>query len=113
MLWPETELGQADSVFSGISTFGRIEYHPCLASDAVKYDIAFIGKSTRSGVESFADNDKVLHSTLALLTGPEPALVNLKLEVMRSVQLLTELQVPLASGRVAAASTSSTSNKLT
>ena len=35
---------QADSVFSGISTFGRLDYHPCLASDAVKYDIAFIGK---------------------------------------------------------------------
>jgi len=35
---------QADSIFSGISTFGRLDYHPCLASDAVKYDIAFIGK---------------------------------------------------------------------
>lgn len=37
-------LGQADSVFSGISTFGRLPYFPCLASDAEKYDIAFIGK---------------------------------------------------------------------
>ena len=35
---------QADSVFSGISTFGRLPYFPCLASDAEKYDIAFIGK---------------------------------------------------------------------
>lgn len=34
---------QADSVFSGISTFGRINYHPCLKNDFVKYDIAFIG----------------------------------------------------------------------
>ncbi|KAI4180610.1 MAG: hypothetical protein LQ346_006951 [Caloplaca aetnensis] len=34
---------QADSVFSGISTFGRLPYFPCLASDAQKYDIAFIG----------------------------------------------------------------------
>lgn len=34
---------QADSVFSGISTFGRLPYYPCLASDDVKYDIAFIG----------------------------------------------------------------------
>jgi len=39
---------QADSVFSGISTFGRLQYHPCLTSDAVKYDIAFIGKPTVS-----------------------------------------------------------------
>lgn len=34
---------QADSVFSGISTFGRLPYFPCLASDEVKFDIAFIG----------------------------------------------------------------------
>ncbi|KAF1345316.1 arginase family-domain-containing protein [Delphinella strobiligena] len=40
---------QADSVFSGISTFGRIDYHPCLASDAVKYDIAFIGAPFDTG----------------------------------------------------------------
>lgn len=35
---------QADSVFSGISTFGRLPYAQCLSpqSDA-KYDIAFIG----------------------------------------------------------------------
>lgn len=46
-LWYNTLPGdggtQADSVFSGISTFGRIEYSPCLASDNRKYDIAFIG----------------------------------------------------------------------
>lgn len=36
---------QADSVFSGISTFGRLDYFPCLASDKLKYDIAFIGQS--------------------------------------------------------------------
>ncbi|KAI4739945.1 Arginase/deacetylase [Aureobasidium sp. EXF-12298] len=40
---------QADSVFSGISTFGRIEYHPCLASDSRKYDIAFIGAPFDTG----------------------------------------------------------------
>lgn len=34
---------QADSVFSGISTFGRINYSPCLSTDDVKYDIAFLG----------------------------------------------------------------------
>jgi len=34
---------QADSVFSGISTFGRLPYFPCLASEDEKYDIAFIG----------------------------------------------------------------------
>ncbi|MCJ1470296.1 hypothetical protein MMC07_008941, partial [Pseudocyphellaria aurata] len=37
---------QADSVFSGISTFGRLPYFPCLASDEEKYDIAFIGTSS-------------------------------------------------------------------
>lgn len=37
---------QADSVFSGISTFGRLPYFPCLASDEVEYDIAFIGGSS-------------------------------------------------------------------
>ena len=36
---------QADAVFSGISTFGRLPYFPCLASDEEKYDIAFIGAS--------------------------------------------------------------------
>ena len=35
---------QADSVFSGISTFGRLPYWPCLASDEEKYDIAFLGE---------------------------------------------------------------------
>ena len=34
---------QADSVFSGISTFGRLPYFPCLASDQEKFDIAFLG----------------------------------------------------------------------
>ena len=40
---------QADSVFSGISTFGRLPYHPCLASDDVKYDIAFMGAPFDTG----------------------------------------------------------------
>lgn len=35
---------QAHSVFSGISTFGRLPYWPCLASEAEKYDIAFLGE---------------------------------------------------------------------
>ena len=34
---------QADAVFSGISTFGRLPYWPCLADDSEKYDIAFLG----------------------------------------------------------------------
>ncbi|OCT44490.1 putative agmatinase 1 [Cladophialophora carrionii] len=46
-LWYNTLPGdggtQADSVFSGISTFGRLPYFPCLSSDDEKYDIAFIG----------------------------------------------------------------------
>jgi agmatinase len=40
---------QADSVFSGISTFGRLRYHPCLSSRDVKYDIAFIGAPFDTG----------------------------------------------------------------
>lgn len=40
---------QADSVFSGISTFGRLPYFPCLASDTEKYDIAFIGAPFDTG----------------------------------------------------------------
>ncbi|KAF2806200.1 Arginase/deacetylase [Mytilinidion resinicola] len=40
---------QADSVFSGISTFGRLQYHPCLASDKYQYDIAFIGAPFDTG----------------------------------------------------------------
>lgn len=42
-LWELADRNQADSVFSGISTFGRLPYSPCLATDDVKYDIAFIG----------------------------------------------------------------------
>jgi hypothetical protein len=46
-LWYTTLPGdggtQADSVFSGISTFGRLPYQPCLSQKDVKYDIAFIG----------------------------------------------------------------------
>ncbi|CAP94104.1 Pc16g14340 [Penicillium rubens Wisconsin 54-1255] len=54
-LWYNTLPGdggtQADSVFSGISTFGRLPYYPCLASDAEKYDIAFLGQSTPAGIQ--------------------------------------------------------------
>lgn len=49
---------QADSVFSGISTFGRIPYFPCLASDEEKFDIAFLGASSlQSVVIMAATND--------------------------------------------------------
>ncbi|PQE05817.1 Agmatinase 1 protein [Rutstroemia sp. NJR-2017a BVV2] len=51
-LWYNTLPGdggtQADSVFSGISTFGRLPYSPCLATDDVKYDIAFIDQELAS-----------------------------------------------------------------
>ncbi|RPA95522.1 Arginase/deacetylase [Choiromyces venosus 120613-1] len=40
---------QADSVFSGISTFGRIPYFPCLSSDEEKFDIAFLGAPFDTG----------------------------------------------------------------
>lgn len=52
-LWYNTLPGdggtQADSVFSGISTFGRIQYHPCLSSEHFNYDIAFIGAPFDTG----------------------------------------------------------------
>jgi hypothetical protein len=38
------QLLQADSVFSGISTFGRLPYFPCLSSEDESYDIAFLGE---------------------------------------------------------------------
>ncbi|KAL3953741.1 hypothetical protein ACCO45_011697 [Purpureocillium lilacinum] len=40
---------KADSVFSGISTFGRLPYQPCLRSQDVKYDIAFLGAPFDTG----------------------------------------------------------------
>ncbi|CAO1601176.1 hypothetical protein XANCAGTX0491_004840 [Xanthoria calcicola] len=40
---------QADSVFSGISTFGRLPYFPCLASHEERYDIAFLGAPFDTG----------------------------------------------------------------
>ncbi|KAL9102151.1 MAG: hypothetical protein Q9163_002682 [Psora crenata] len=40
---------QADSVFSGISTFGRLPYYPCLADEEEKFDIAFIGAPFDTG----------------------------------------------------------------
>ncbi|CAN9388635.1 unnamed protein product [Alternaria alternata] len=51
-LWYNTLPGdggtQADSIFSGISTFGRLPYHPCLSSNT-KFDIAFIGAPFDTG----------------------------------------------------------------
>ncbi|KAH8892769.1 Arginase/deacetylase [Thozetella sp. PMI_491] len=52
-LWYNTLPGdggtQADSVFSGISTFGRLPYQPCLRSADITYDIAFIGAPFDTG----------------------------------------------------------------
>ncbi|KAH7212237.1 hypothetical protein DER44DRAFT_808056 [Fusarium oxysporum] len=52
-LWYNTLPGdggtQADSVFSGISTFGRLPYQPCLKANSIKYDIAFIGAPFDTG----------------------------------------------------------------
>ncbi len=65
---------KADSVFSGISTFGRLPYFPCLASDDVKFDIAFIGTypsylysiQTHQGID--ANGLQELHSIQELHT---------------------------------------------
>ncbi|KAI1085245.1 Arginase/deacetylase [Whalleya microplaca] len=52
-LWYNTLPGdggtQADSVFSGISTFGRLPYQPCLSNQDVEYDLAFIGAPFDTG----------------------------------------------------------------
>lgn len=40
---------QANSVFSGIETFARLPYFPCLASENQRYDIAFLGAPFDSG----------------------------------------------------------------
>ncbi|KAI2627363.1 Arginase/deacetylase [Hypomontagnella submonticulosa] len=40
---------QADSVFSGISTFGRLPYQPCLSYEDITYDLAFIGAPFDTG----------------------------------------------------------------
>ncbi|KAH9900280.1 Arginase/deacetylase [Xylariomycetidae sp. FL2044] len=40
---------QADSVFSGISTFGRLPYQPCLSFQDAQYDLAFIGAPFDTG----------------------------------------------------------------
>ncbi|KAI0891418.1 Arginase/deacetylase [Annulohypoxylon nitens] len=52
-LWYNTLPGdggtQADSVFSGITTFGRLPYQPCLGHDDIDYDLAFIGAPFDTG----------------------------------------------------------------
>lgn len=45
----KTKKQQADSVFSGISTFGRLPYAPCLTHKDITYDIAFIGAPFDTG----------------------------------------------------------------
>lgn len=40
---------QADAVFSGISTFGRLPYKNCLADPTAQYDIAFLGAPFDTG----------------------------------------------------------------
>ncbi|KAI4858732.1 agmatinase 1 [Hypoxylon rubiginosum] len=52
-LWYHTLPGdggtQADSVFAGIATFGRLPYQPCLSYREATYDIAFIGAPFDTG----------------------------------------------------------------
>ncbi|WOO76398.1 Putative agmatinase 1 [Vanrija pseudolonga] len=40
---------QADAVFSGITTFGRLPYKNCLSDPTAQYDIAFIGAPFDTG----------------------------------------------------------------
>lgn len=65
---------QADSIFSGISTFGRLPYSPCLKSKA-DFDIAFIGKTPIICSTSLVTKYyQVLPSTLAHRTAQVLAL---------------------------------------
>ncbi|MCJ1400766.1 hypothetical protein MMC11_003974 [Xylographa trunciseda] len=86
-LWYNTLPGdggtQADSVFSGISTFGRLPYFPCLASHDEKYDIAFIGAPFDTGTSYL----RILASTRLLLA--------LYLEGSRKVRFSGGYNVPL------------------
>lgn len=100
---------KADSVFSGISTFGRLPYFPCLASDEEKYDIAFIGEF------SLAVPHAVLTSNLRC-TIRHRQYVDHCFSTIHVLKHGFELQrptgrvldsVPLASDKVPAASTSS------
>ncbi|GKZ22943.1 hypothetical protein AbraIFM66951_009309 [Aspergillus brasiliensis] len=65
-LWYNTLPGdggtQADSVFSGISTFGRLPYFPCLSSEDERYDIAFIDPEQDSDP---AESDKDLVASIS------------------------------------------------
>jgi len=45
-----TICSQADAVYSGISTFGRLPYRPCLSDENINYDLAFIGIHTHSTI---------------------------------------------------------------
>ena len=84
---------KADAIYSGISTFGRLPYAPCLKDKSIKYDLAFIGKKTshESDTVTLPDQLQVLHSIQAQATG----------QALASVQT--------ASGKVRVASTSSMS----
>lgn len=71
---PQLTALQADSIFSGISTFGRLPYHPCLKSK-VDFDIAFIGESQLEiSKVTIANDSKVLPLTPAHRTVQVPVL---------------------------------------
>jgi hypothetical protein len=84
---------QADSVFSGISTFGRLPYFPCLASDDEKFDIAFLGSRYRS----------MAKLTQILILGPQALHLTLALRIALGLG-----SAQAASDKVLAASISST-----
>jgi hypothetical protein len=80
---------KADSVFSGISTFGRLPYFPCLASDEEKYDIAFIGMENESCVCNTWRLIRLqeLHLTRELRTDQVPALAPAALDKVLVVSI--------------------------
>ncbi|OAQ87295.1 agmatinase 1 [Purpureocillium lilacinum] len=56
----QVSFAAADSVFSGISTFGRLPYQPCLRSQDVKYDIVL--RLTRALLTALALGSDLLAS---------------------------------------------------
>jgi hypothetical protein len=88
---------KADSVFSGISTFGRLPYYPCLASDDVKYDIAFIGTCLHVYAQLYThqaddtdDSLQGLRSTQELHIDRAPALALLESVKVLAVSIFSQ-----------------------
>jgi hypothetical protein len=77
-------------VFSGISTFGRLPYYPCLASDDVKYDIAFIGTCFHAYAQLYIHQADVTNNGLQVPHSTQELHIDrvLALALLESVKVL-------------------------